>query len=112
MFHAASDWCMLCDVHMCMILISISVFQLDLSSEVNIEELENREVPRGSSRRGEGTRQKDTKLSLDAEARPKAGRSKAAMARKRAKRRELYLKALQALGKYDPTRPVKPDPER
>lgn len=31
---------------------------------------------------------------------------------KRARRREAYLKALQESGKFDPLRPVKPDPER
>ncbi len=32
--------------------------------------------------------------------------------RRRTKFRDAYLKHLQELGKYDPTRPVKPDPER
>lgn len=33
-------------------------------------------------------------------------------ARRKAKLREAYLKKLQAAGKYEPSRPAKPDPER
>ena len=37
---------------------------------------------------------------------------KARAQRRKARQREEYLKALQEKGKYDPNRPVKPDPER
>eukprot|EP00934_Nitzschia_sp_Nitz4_P002759 Nitzschia sp. Nitz4//scaffold172_size47551//22667//24685//NITZ4_007144-RA/size47551-processed-gene-0.17-mRNA-1//1//CDS//3329538759//2749//frame0 len=39
-------------------------------------------------------------------------RSKEDLLKQRAKKREAYLKDLEAKGKYDPDRPVKPDPER
>ena len=37
---------------------------------------------------------------------------KARIIRRRIKLRQAYLKRLQELGKYDPSKPIKPDPER
>ena len=42
----------------------------------------------------------------------KKGLSQEQRIRRRTKRREAYLLKLQLIGKYEPSRPIKPDPER
>jgi hypothetical protein len=42
----------------------------------------------------------------------KKGLSQEQRIRRRTKRREVYLLKLQLIGKYEPSRPIKPDPER
>ncbi len=51
-------------------------------------------------------------VNMDVERAQKKKRSKALRLAQRAKKREKYLAKLEAEGKYDPSRPIQPDPER
>lgn len=69
--------------------------------------MESRSIPRVSKR--------TVPLLSSAKPAPKEStllNRKARAQRRKARQREEYLKALQEKGKYDPNRPVKPDPER
>jgi hypothetical protein len=88
-------------------------------SDVDAAALEKGEIPR-LFRRARPT----TAVAADEAAADETGQSeeqraaqsaatrRARLERKKAKHREAYLQKLQEAGKYDPARPVKPDPER
>lgn len=78
----------------------------EATSRLDGEVLENQELPRSST-----TKSIDKQLgaALD-DGKPK--RSQKSILRQRAKRREAYLKELEAKGEYNPDRPVNPNPER
>lgn len=83
-------------------------------------ELERSEIPRLFKRLRPTGVDEDTALATESgdksTSEQRAARSEAVRRarteRKRARRRELYLQKLQEAGKYDPARPIKPDPER
>jgi hypothetical protein len=89
--------------------------QLDSSSS-DPRALELGEIPR-LQKRGKGM-EKSQELVEAAPTDDTARKEKSAklqrerIIRRRTKLRELYLTKLQELGKYDPARPIKPDPER
>jgi len=81
---------------------------LSLSSELQVEELEKRELPR-LARAGKTLKVHVTSGKESLRRKPRTAEQKA---RKKARRREGYLLKLQLLGKFEPSRPIKPDPER
>lgn len=78
----------------------------DTQSRLDGEALEKQPLPRSST-----TKSIDKHLEVGLnESKPK--RSQKNIRRQRARRREKYLKELEAKGEYNPDRPVKPNPER
>lgn len=79
---------------------------VDPSSRLDGEALEKQALPRSST-----TKSIDKHLGAGlSESKPK--RSQKSILRQRARRREKYLKELEAKGVYNPDRPIKPNPER
>ncbi|CAJ1961775.1 unnamed protein product [Cylindrotheca closterium] len=77
------------------------------SSRLDGEALEKQDLPRSST-----TKSIDKQLGAGGINDSKPTRSQKSILRQRAKRREAYLKELEAKGDYNPDRPVKPNPER
>eukprot|EP01041_Mallomonas_annulata_P004624 gene4624-9182_t len=87
----------------------------ETSTDLLADELEKRDIPRiGRTGTGaaKGSNAKTDMAAGTGDKERKKGPSPEQKARRKAKRRELYLLQLQATGKYEPSRPVKPDPER
>jgi len=83
------------------------------SEEIDGEELEAMEIPqlsKGSS--GSNRMRKLLGSHRAGEEKQKKSKNHEAILRRRAKKREIYLEKLQQEGKYNPDRPLKPDPER
>eukprot|EP00607_Mallomonas_marina_P001228 CAMPEP_0182431562 /NCGR_PEP_ID=MMETSP1167-20130531/50158_1 /TAXON_ID=2988 /ORGANISM="Mallomonas Sp, Strain CCMP3275" /LENGTH=181 /DNA_ID=CAMNT_0024618043 /DNA_START=131 /DNA_END=676 /DNA_ORIENTATION=+ len=78
----------------------------ELSIDIQSEQLEEREIPRINRH------EKTLKPQVTIEEKKRKGLSLTQLLKRKTKRREKYLLKLQTVGKYDPTRPVKPDPER
>eukprot|EP01083_Nonionella_stella_P206213 750229_1 len=77
------------------------------------EELEAMDIPRlskGSS--GSNKMRKMLGSNRNSDGKQKKKKNPDAILRRRAKKREAHLKKLQKEGKYNPDRPLKPDPER
>lgn len=79
-------------------------------SEIRMEDMEARDVPRPVRKENENKPEVGALTGLKKNSR--TVRSPAQVLRRRTRKREMYLSRLQVAGKYDPTRPVKPDPER
>lgn len=85
------------------------------TSSVDARALELGEIPR-IQKRSKGVEKQSPEVTTTDSSAAKKEKSKICqrerILRRRAKLRELYLLKLQELGKYDPNRPIKPDPER
>lgn len=90
--------------------LALSLPAVGNESEIRMEDLESRDVPRPVRKESESKPELGALDGLKKNSR--TVRSPAQVLRRRARKREAYLARLQATGKYDPSRPVKPDPER
>lgn len=79
------------------------------SHHLDGESLEKQDLPRSSTTKAIDKQLDSANNDLSSS---KAKRSQKSILRKRARKREAYLKELEAKGQYNPDRPTKPNPER
>ena len=109
------------DACMCIFLLiahfdaTCSCLQVPVNEDENVAVLEAKEPPRhhGKSRITDKLSATASAAGVDgAGLKGKKGKTADQIAKRKEKKKSAHLKKLQDAGKYDPARPVKPDPER